>query len=375
MPSGRVYFAQSNLQHSKGATAVLNRDLAVRQTSISLIQEPWVNVGKVQGLNINGNELLYDQSSSVPRACIVVKRELGAVRLNEFCSRDVVAAVIKLKLRGRLRSVAVCSAYPPSDSVDPPPCKKLTELVEFCAANDTLLIMSSDANAHHTLWGRSNTNKRRTALLNFVVATNLEILNRGSRPTLVTSRCQEVIDVTLSDISLAGMIENWRLDEEDSLSDHRRILFELHTEEIQVEDKQKRNPRATNWDLYSEILEGELGKRHVKPCTASSAEREAEVLRHAIQKGCEGACPEENRSGGTQCKWWNAKLECLRKKSRKRFNRARKTDLEADWNTYRETLREYKKLIKESKRTKWREFCKETENLPVVAKLKKVFAT
>uniref|UniRef100_A0A6V7LXU7 Endonuclease/exonuclease/phosphatase domain-containing protein n=1 Tax=Bracon brevicornis TaxID=1563983 RepID=A0A6V7LXU7_9HYME len=375
MSSGQVYFAQSNLQHSKGTTALLNRDLAVRKTCIALIQEPWVTMSKIQGLNIKGNELRNDLNSPVPRACIVVKRELGAVRLNEFCPRDVVAAVIKLKLRGRFRSVAICSAYLPSDSADPPPCRKLTELVEFCLANNTLLVIGSDANAHHTIWGSSNTNKRGMAVLNFVTANNLEILNMGSRPTFVTSRSQDVIDVTLSEISLASLIVNWRLDEEYSLSDHRRILFELHLEETQVENKQSRNPRATNWDLYSKILEEELRKRHVRPWTANSAERQAETLHHAIKKAYEGACPAVNRAGSTRCKWWNAKLEGLWKESRKRSNRAWETGLETDWNTYRGTLREYKRLIKESKRIKWREFCEKTENLPLVAKLKKEFTT
>ncbi|XP_046145739.1 uncharacterized protein LOC123989073 [Osmia bicornis bicornis] len=50
-----------------------------------------------------------------------------------------------------------------------------------------------------------------------------------------------------------------------------------------------------------------------------------------------------------------------------------KANSELAWDNYRKSQQAYKKLIRTSKRTAWKTFCKETEALPVLARLRKVF--
>jgi len=69
-------------------------------------------------------------------------------------------------------------------------------------------------------------NQKRENLYNFVMEKGL-ILNRGTRPTFKDSKREKVIDITISTEGVAGMVENWRVLNKPSGSDHSRILFTL----------------------------------------------------------------------------------------------------------------------------------------------------
>jgi hypothetical protein len=54
MNGSSIPFIQINLHHSKSASALLARNMAVMQTGISIIQEPWRVKGIVRGLDSCG---------------------------------------------------------------------------------------------------------------------------------------------------------------------------------------------------------------------------------------------------------------------------------------------------------------------------------
>jgi len=56
-----------------------------------------------------------------------------------------------------------------------------------CRAEGTHLIVGCDANSHHTSWGSTN-NNRGESLFNYITANELDIMNRGNKPTFVTSK-------------------------------------------------------------------------------------------------------------------------------------------------------------------------------------------
>ncbi|XP_046145432.1 uncharacterized protein LOC123988725 [Osmia bicornis bicornis] len=257
VPEG-TRFSQINLQHCKAATDILLYRLTMGQTDIALIQEPWIHKERVGGLNTGCGSLYYDITSTRPRACVFVKKEITALKLNEFCTTDLSAVKVKLNLGGNTSELVVCSAYLPYDSEGPPPTRELRALIDHCAVNGLHLVIGCDANSHHTVWGSTNTNGRGTALLEYLATTGLEILNIGSSPTFVTSRRQEVIDLTLGSAKVTQIIKHWKVRDESTLSDHRVITFELKDDREGGTDEAYRNPKATNWALYKEGLEGRL---------------------------------------------------------------------------------------------------------------------
>jgi hypothetical protein len=98
---------------------------------------------------------------------------------------------------GRKGEWFVCSAYQPYDSKDPPPSKELEELVRYCEEEHLNLIVGCESNVHHAAWGSTDCNGRGEALVEFLDASGLEILNRGNEPTFCNGYRSEVIDITL----------------------------------------------------------------------------------------------------------------------------------------------------------------------------------
>ncbi|XP_036150831.1 uncharacterized protein LOC118648608 [Monomorium pharaonis] len=265
-------FTQINLHHSKGASAVL---LARRQagvhTAISLVQEPWLVRGCIRGLagavGCSGHRKRIGLGP-----CVAVKG-LESQLLPDFCSRDLVAVVIEdTSGTGIKTRMVVASGYFSHEEDDPLPSDRVVRLVEFCQKEQLPLILGCDANAHHTVWGSTDTNRRGEKLLEFLVSTDLEILNRGKEPTFVTAVRREVLDLTICSRQIAREVTGWRVSDEPSLSDHRQITFR------------------------------EFPKRHGTP---QEIELCVEHLQRALVGSFENNCPERTVRDTKEVAWWN----------------------------------------------------------------------
>ncbi|XP_046145956.1 uncharacterized protein LOC123989274 [Osmia bicornis bicornis] len=297
------------------------------QTDIALIQEPWIHKERVGGLNTGCGSLYYDATSTRPRACIFVKKEIAALKLNEFCTTDLSAVKVKLNLGGNMSEQVVCSAYLPYDSEDPPPARELRVLIDHCAVNGLHLVIGCDANSHHTVWGSTNTIGRGTAVLEYFATTGLEILN------------------------VTHVIKHWKVRDESSLSDHRLITFELKGDREGGTGEAYSNPKATIWALYREGLEGRLKGNCQRPRTVGEIEQAVEHLSSAITQAYGAACPTRIGNSSKSSPWWNKKLDQARKDTRKLLNKAIKANSELAWDNYKKSQQAYKKLIRSSKRT------------------------
>ncbi|XP_024881916.1 uncharacterized protein LOC112461076 [Temnothorax curvispinosus] len=227
MAGSNIPFTQINLHHSKSASAVLARCAAVMHTKhLFLIQEPWLVKGHIKGLGGCG-KLFKADNAKRPRACIVAKG-LDACLLPQFSDGDLVAVRLKLNTDdGGVRDLIVGSVYMPYDSEELPPQRNMIELVTYAKERGLELLLGCDANSHHLVWGSSDINPREESLLDFIMSTNLQILNRGTEPTFLDSRRQEVIDITLCTRGVVDLVAGWRVSNEPSGSDHRQIRFDL----------------------------------------------------------------------------------------------------------------------------------------------------
>jgi hypothetical protein len=93
--------------------------------------------------------------------------------------------------------------------------------------------------------------------MEYVVSSNLNILNQGNEPTFLVRNRQEVIDLTLGNNRIGNLVSNWHVSDDPSLSDHRYICFQIHN--IKVEQSTYRNPKRTNWESYKDDLKVNLG--------------------------------------------------------------------------------------------------------------------
>jgi hypothetical protein len=90
--------------------------------------------------------------------------------------------------------VTVASAYLPYDSDEPPVIKEVRDISDYCHSRKKQLIIGCDANAYHILWGHTGINPRDESLMEFLVSSNLNILNHGIEPTFVVCNRKEVTD-------------------------------------------------------------------------------------------------------------------------------------------------------------------------------------
>ncbi|XP_054745928.1 uncharacterized protein LOC129250321 [Anastrepha obliqua] len=118
------------------------------------------------------------------------------------------------------------SCYMPHD--EEAPQTELRKLVETAARKKHALVVGTDANAHHTVWGSADINDRGESLFTYILQSSLEIANRGEEPTYVGPTSRNVLDLILY-TSRHVMVQEWEVLSRSSFSDHRHISFQGYT--------------------------------------------------------------------------------------------------------------------------------------------------
>ena len=124
--------------------------------------------------------------------------------MKQFTTPDQVAVKIKLNST----ELILASSY--MDINGPAPPIETTPLARYATNNNLPLIMGSDTNSHHTLWGNRACNERGRDLLDFMSSLGLSWANKGSTPTFLNTRGHNsVIDLTITnttggDLSVTG---------------------------------------------------------------------------------------------------------------------------------------------------------------------------
>jgi ribonuclease HI len=356
-------FVQINLQHSKMGTASLCRTLGKLQTYICLIQEPWAIKNKVCGLNGQGNILYYGGASS-PRTAVITSSGIKVSPLLEFCNRDVTA----VRTEWCSGPVVLASVY--MDGLLECPPVNMKRLVEHCSKEGLPLIVGADANAHHTLWGSTNINDRGVDLLDYLASSNMHVINQGHKPTFVVKNRKEVLDITLASSSVMHCIKRWRVDDDESSSDHRYIRAQVNVG--RPEPTFGRNRKKANWLVYDETLKKELVK--VSCLSINSTEdldRAVDKITKTINDAFSEACPLQMvRPRGRKVAWWTNELTILRRESRSLYRYG--NDDEEAWLAYKQARARYHTALRKAKRSSWRAYCEQIEEYPTASRLVRV---
>jgi hypothetical protein len=170
----------------------------------------------------------------------------------------------------------------------------------------THLIIGCDANSHHSSWVSININNRGESLFNYIMANGLDIMNRGNRPTFVTSTRQEVIDITIATINAGKFVKNWNVTGEVSCSDHRYIRFNITG--IDRSPEVYRNPRRADWESFRMDLPGYLGGMTDKITDYMGLETAAIQFQDALVSAYNDSCPLTARGNTRKVPWWNRDL-------------------------------------------------------------------
>lgn len=118
--------------------------------------------------------------------------------------------------------------------------KHLTDLTEMLKSSSTDTVVVGDFNAKSAAWGSSVEDNRGREVNAWASAHNLIVMNDGDIPTCVRTNGTSYVDITFATASMARNIKEWRIKEDETLSDHRYISFKVRTQEKKLHGQEKR---------------------------------------------------------------------------------------------------------------------------------------
>ena len=252
------------------------------------------------------------------------------------------------------------------DSTDHP-SPILGDLVKHCERKKLPLVVGTDCNSHHTAWGSSDLNSRGSTLHEFILSMNHLILNEGLKPTFVTRRRSEKIDITLCNMLGAALVHDWHVSDNETLSDHKYLCYEVSVPK--PSPILRRNLKKL--DIPSFILKLDELKSNLPLEVNYSSEAIDEAVsqfNNTLQAAIEVACPLKPACFRQTSPWWNPELSELRKSLSQDQRNLALVNTEA----YRQKRNTYFAAVRKAKRNSWRQFCTEVEDMPQTARIYKI---
>ena len=212
--------AQLNTHHSKAAMAHLSLYAAEKKADIMFIQEPYCYDGKPCYIP-TGYQCFHAPSDTNPRASLLIRKEIAHnfMLLQQFLNSDNTIVLVTTNPQ-----IYIVSSYlPPYDTLE----QDLKAIETFITSvKPTNLIWGLDANSKHSIWFSPTTDKRGKTLVNFLALHGLITVNEKDGPTYCGPTGVSWIDITATTIKAAHKVQNWRISEECTQSDHNLIEFQ-----------------------------------------------------------------------------------------------------------------------------------------------------
>jgi hypothetical protein len=243
---------------------------------------------------------------------------------------------------------------PNSDRVDY--CYAVDELLGVAMRSQKMIVIGGDFNAKSTAWGNSYEDFRGRYLADAVSAAGLIVLNDGV-PTF--PRGDTVIDLTLTCERALRKMRMWRVMDEETLSDHRAIQFEI-----------RQHGRSDTEGSRGRFNLSSL-RRNVKALLDDIESPNAYQLTALLQRATELSTISTNKNKTVY--WWSEEIAEQRRVCRvkmRRLQRARRRATrdpimeEHLRDEYKDCCRNLRRCIRKAKAIKWEELCNEAnENI------------
>ncbi len=371
--SDMIAVTQINLRRKQNAWSTLMSNISGRRNPVILATEPYTNKNNLlPKVHKDLIPFYYKKGDVRPRAALLTHKNLAdrCWELTQFTTPDQVA--IKIKHDGK--ELILASSYMDGTKEVPPP--ELTPLVTYANQLKLPLIVGSDTNSHHILWGNRETRARGEELLDFLDSCGLSWANKGSTPTFLNSRGQNsIIDLTIINSSGGDLISNWHVSQKFSNSDHRYIMFDIASKS-KTAPKQIRFVRNTDWKKFHDCLDSNQNLSNLNQSTLTSKsdlDKAANDLNQALTEAFDYACPITYISSVIKKPpWMTPEVQNAQRGIRSKLKLARNTKSDASWRALRESDKAYNKLLEQTQRKEWRSFCENTESVRESARMNKI---
>lgn len=232
-------------------------------------------------------------------------------------------------------------------------------------------IVGGDFNAKSTIWGNETDDRRGIILLDWIAGNNLILHNQGNEPTFRRGTSHSIIDLTLTSDNIATKISNWQVLEEESMSDHMYIYYEVNDDN--KKRKKNREEITAGWKIDSKYME--IFVQHFKEGMKVRKNKNVQVTAENLVQECTTACnnsflSKRETSRRQPAYWWNEEIANLRKtclrykrilvrsSRNKNLSLPQKESFKVEYKSHRKAL---KTAIHKSKQRAWSKICDEMD--------------
>ena len=259
-----------------------------------------------------------------------------------------------------VRSVYIYNIYiPPNSCIEN---KRLSFLDDLPKRS----LLFGDFNAHHHSWSTSanpSSNQLGRKLFDFFDKNGLVLLN-ASYPTRINISATAVnrwslLDLSLASTNIASKCHTTVIDELLG-SDHYVILTSFNERVLRTKPlPRKWALNKANWKKFSQLVDASLQNRIRHD--ADTEYLNTEIIASLIS-AAEIAIPRSKNIGKSPVPWWNADCDRAVRRKRAAFLKMRRSFDIAHIIEYKRFRSECRRIIIQTKRSCWEEFCASLDN-------------
>lgn len=199
----------------------------------------------------------------------------------------------------------------------------LLQLERSVRTSSVPVVIAGDFNAKSRTWGNPRDDARGTLLADLVAALDATVCNDGQSPTFVRNQSKSYIDVSFVSSRILGLVKNWTVREDESLSLHRYISFEVDGQTTTTSTPSS-GWVTSNIGIYR--LRTALGLPENPTPAITAADPAADNLVEWLTQAADSCLTKRLRDNRRPVPWWNEEIRSLRKeclRTRRIFQRQR----------------------------------------------------
>ena len=346
-------FIQLNMHRAHAASTILHTSVQ-NEPSICLLTEPVTAFNKVVQVPNNHVCIPGITMNDRPRATIFLPRDIPYIALEQLSNEDCAVAILQLN-RGKL---LIASIY--LDYNEPAVPTWLEQLMEYIDNKKISAVLAFDSNAHSQLYG-PDTNERGKVFEEFILANNLNVENRGDKPTYHTFRhgqpVESHIDVTLSKNLIP--LDNWRV--QDTIfngSDHHTITWSLS---LEMDPRPLIRPWSkAKWKLFTDHVR-DYEFHTPEHFTTRKIDKMLTRWYKVINEGLDKACPlRKPKLNPVEMDWYGKDQKYLKNRAKRKLDAYKTTPCNKKRKAFIKAKRTYSRSCRKARKLSWRLFVEKT---------------
>ncbi|XP_035205945.1 uncharacterized protein LOC118180971, partial [Stegodyphus dumicola] len=224
--AGSIKCTQINLQRAEAANTQLVQHVLDHEIDIILLQQPYCRNGAIACLPLSWK--MFQRKAQLnelpPRAAIICcNPQWSPLIIKQARDHDAIL------LNYNISQIILSSIYsPPPEDIS----NAVDSIAEIHREHTTIPhVISGDLNAHNVIWGYPDTSPKGTALEEFIMTANLQLINTQNVPsTFDKSYNKGWPDLRIATSNIANNITDWMVTDDESCSDHKYIHFAINTD-------------------------------------------------------------------------------------------------------------------------------------------------